>query len=164
MTNDTQMPRNADALFPASQIFWLPSLVFILHTLEELPQFASWSTQHFGPLSPELFSGTHIPMILLVIYASYRASAAVSRSAWMMVAAAFQWQFGLNAIFHLTTWVMFAEYSPGMVTAATVQLPATWYFFSRMRREGRLSRGGTLGALALGTVIAICAIGVLFLH
>jgi len=42
---------------------------------------------------------------------------------------AFQWQFFVNAFFHLATWVMFAEYSPGAVTGAVVAIPATLFFY-----------------------------------
>jgi hypothetical protein len=144
-------------------VFWLPSLYFVLHTLEELPGFALWVTRYFGPMSPVSFAWVHIPLLLLVIVASYQASTTMHQRGWAIFATAAMWQFALNALFHLTTAVLFNDYSPGMVTAG-LALPVTVYFLKQVWREKHL-RGRDMGfALVLGTVLAAAAIGVLFLH
>ncbi len=33
----------------AAAPFLLPYVVYVLHTLEELPGFAAWASTHFGP-------------------------------------------------------------------------------------------------------------------
>jgi hypothetical protein len=142
--------------------FLLPFGVYILHTLEELPGFAAWATRHFGPESTGTFAAYHIPLILLVLACSWQA-ARTGRGAWVVAATAFQWQFAVNALFHLSTWVALGDYSPGAVTAATVSLPATAYYLTWLRRHNRASIRQIALAIPLGTLIAAAAIGFLFL-
>lgn len=148
----------------AHLIFWLPYLVFVIHTVEEIPGFAAWATRHFGTMTTWKFTMSHIPLILLVFFVSLKAAEDGYNGGWVLMATAFQWQFGLNAIFHLTTTITFKEYSPGTVTAATVSIPATIYFLTTVWQEGRLTGSELTQALVWGTLIAVAAIGILFLH
>ncbi|RDI54251.1 HXXEE domain-containing protein [Nocardia mexicana] len=151
--------------FPAAAVpllFFLPFAVFVVHTLEEMPQFAAWVSEHFAHLTTEKFAVSHIPLILLVLLCSWQAARNPSRTGWVIMAVAFQWQFAVNAAFHLGTAAWFGDYSPGMVTAATVALPATVYFFVVVRRERMLTVRHTAIALVIGTAVAAAAIGVLF--
>jgi len=91
------------------------------------------------------------------------ASIADRHGTWVVLATAFQWQFGVNALFHLSTWIIFREYSPGAVTAAVISIPATAYYLAWIRREDRASSRQIGLAIGLGTVIAGLAIGFLFL-
>jgi len=145
-------------------IFWLPYLVFVIHAVEEIPGFAAWATHHFRPMSTLFFTSIHIPMILLVFFISLKAADTGFNGGWVLMATAFQWQLGLNALFHLATTAIFKEYSPGMVTAATVAIPATIYFMTTVWQEDRLTGMEMTQAIILGTVIAAAAIGVLFLR
>lgn len=110
------------------------------------------------------FTTTHIPLILLVFFVSWQAADVGFNGGWVIMATAFQWQFGINALFHLATTVIFKEYSPGMVTAATVSIPATIFFMMTVWQENRLTGMEMVQAIFWGTVIAAAAIGVLFLH
>ncbi|MEV1005441.1 HXXEE domain-containing protein [Nonomuraea sp. NPDC050202] len=142
--------------------FLLPFGVYVLHTLEELPGFAAWATRHFGPETTGTFAAYHIPLMLLVLACSWQAARS-GRSAWVVAATALQWQFAVNALFHLTTWIALGDYSPGAVTAATVSLPATAYYLTWLRRHHHASTRQIAGALIAGTLIAAAAIGFLFL-
>jgi Protein of unknown function with HXXEE motif len=143
-------------------LFWLPSLTFILHTLEELPEFPIWVSKHFSSMSVVEFSVIHIPLIWFVIWVSYRATATSSMPAWRFWACAAQWQFAFNAIFHLGSSAAFSDYSPGMVTAATVALPATIFMTVRCHRLGLMPKDQALKAACVGGIIAIIAVGTLF--
>lgn len=156
-------PAPARPLIDIRRLMYAPFAVFIVHTVEEMPGFAAWVTAHFGHMTTEKFAFTHIPLILLVLLCSARASGQNPAAGWVLMAAAFQWQFAVNALFHLSTAVYFGDYSPGMVTAATVALPTTAYVLSRIRRERLLTGGQLGGAIAVGTAIAAIAIGVLFI-
>lgn len=147
---------------PAAWPFLLPFGVYVLHTLEELPGFASWATRHFGPETTSTFAAYHIPLMLVVLACSWQA-ARTGRGAWVVLTTAFQWQFAVNALFHLTTWIALGDYSPGAVTAATVSLPATAYYLAWLRRHHHLGTRRLTGALIAGTLIAAAAIGFLFL-
>ena len=149
-------------LSKAKILFWLPSLTFIAHTLEELPYFSIWVSKHFGPMSVLEFSVIHIPLIWFVLWVSFRATATNSTSAWRFWAYAAQWQFAFNATFHLGASAAFGDYSPGMVTGATVALPATLFMTVRCHQLGLMPKGQALRAGGVGAVIAIIAIGTLF--
>ncbi len=163
-THNSQLRTDAPTLLPYSQLFLLPGMYFVVHTIEELPGFAGWVSRHFGPMTTDSFAFIHIPLILLVLLASYKAFSIERHGGWVVFATAAQWQFGLNAVFHLVTAVIFLEYSPGMVTAVCVSLPMTAYFMMRVRREQRLTKSELTSAIILGTFMAAVAIGVLFLH
>ena len=143
-------------------LFWLPSMTFILHTLEELPDFPIWVSKHFSQMSVVEFSVIHIPLIWLVFWVSYRAAATNSTSAWRFLAYAAQWQFAFNATFHLGASAAFGDYSPGMVTGATVALPATLFMTARCHRLGFMPKDQALRAGWVGGIIAVIAIGTLF--
>ncbi|WP_330230999.1 HXXEE domain-containing protein [Nocardia sp. NBC_00508] len=162
----TVRPRPGLPLEPAvvrALMLWVPFAVFVVHTLEEMPGFAVWVSTHFAPLTTETFAVSHIPLILLVLWCSRRAARPNAATGWVVMAVAFQWQFAVNAVFHLGTAAWFGDYSPGMVTAATVALPATLMMFLWGRRERLLTGLQLAAALAIGTTVAAAAIGVLFL-
>ncbi|MEU6711290.1 HXXEE domain-containing protein [Nonomuraea sp. NPDC046802] len=143
--------------------FLLPFTVYVLHTIEEMQGFAAWATRHFGPETTSMFAGYHIPLMLLVLLCSWRAVHQAQHGAWVVLATAFQWQFGVNALFHLSTWAIYGEYSPGAVTAAVVSIPATVAYLAWIRREERITTRELVIAIIVGTLIAAGAIGFLFL-
>jgi hypothetical protein len=143
--------------------FWLPSLYIVLHTLEELPGFGAWATAHFGTHTTFVFAVTHIPIFLLVFLASYKASQVGRHGGWLVFLTAWQIQFAINAVFHLTTAALFWEYSPGMVVAGSLGFVMTYYVVGRMVREQRLTRKELAWAVLWGGVMATIGIGTLFL-
>lgn len=147
----------------SATVFWLPSATFILHTLEELPDFPDWVSAHFAAMGVLEFAVLHIPLIGLVLWTSFRAQDPTSSSGWRFMAYAFQWQFAFNAVFHLGAAAVFGDYSPGMVTAATVALPATVFLTIFNRRQGILPPRQALAATGVGAAIAAAAVSVLFI-
>lgn len=143
--------------------FWLPSLYIVLHTIEELPYFGVWVTAHFGTHTTFVFALTHIPILLSVFLSSHMASKIGKNSSWVVLITAWQIQFGINAIFHIATSVLFREYSPGMVVAGSLGFVTTYYFISRIWREDRLSAKELSYSAILGAAMAAAAIGVLFI-
>lgn len=143
--------------------FLLPPVVFTVHTLEEIPDFAEWATKHFGDETTEAFVAYHIPLILLVGFVSWRAIQPAAPRGWVVAISACQWQFGINALFHLAAWISLGEYAPGALTGAVVSLPATVFYFAWLRRENRATRREILTSIALGTLLAASAIGFLFI-
>ena len=141
-------------------IYWFPSICFVLHTLEELPGFAGWVSKHFRPYTVEFFALTHIPLFWLVLVSSFYAER--EKTIWKIIAAAWQVQFGLNAIFHLSTAAIFNEYSPGMFTAGAINLPVTIFFLYSIIKERYLTSKQVFSAVIIGTTAALLAIGSLF--
>jgi len=145
-------------------LFWLPSVYLILHSLEELPEFANWVSEHFSSYSTELFVYTHIAIWLLIFLISFKASLLQSHVAWAILAVATQIQFGVNALFHITTTILFNEYSPGLLTAATLGLIFSYYVIRRVISEELLTKQQLSLAAIVGITIACLAIATLFLH
>ena len=146
-----------------SLIFAVPSVYIVLHTLEELPKFGDWVAQYFGSHPTTMFAFLHIFILLLTFLTSYKAYRAGYHGRWVTFAVTLQIQFGLNAIFHLVTALLFMDYSPGMVIAGSLGLPATIWFLRQVWNDGRLNGKEMAWAAFWGTVIAAIAIGVLFL-
>ncbi|MEO3891286.1 hypothetical protein [Nonomuraea sp. B5E05] len=95
-------PVQAGPAAPGTWPFLLPFVVYVLHTLEELQGFAAWAGRYFGPETTGMFAAYHIPLMLLVLVCSWRASVAGRHGAWVVLATAFQRQFSVNALFHLS--------------------------------------------------------------
>ena len=146
-----------------SAIFFLPSLYIVIHTLEELPGFAAWVETYFGSHPTKTFALLHIFIWLLIFLFSYKAYQQKYHGKWVIMAVAAQIQFGLNALFHLVTFFTFAAYSPGMVVAGAIGLPATIWFLRRVWRENRIDGKELAWASLWGGLIAVAAVGVLFL-
>ncbi|GAA2454637.1 hypothetical protein GCM10010191_87010 [Actinomadura vinacea] len=165
MTTGMPTPRAAERTAPPYEAvpFLLPFVVYVLHTLEELQGFAAWATKHFGPETTGMFAGYHIPLMLLVLLCSWRAMVADRNGGWVVLATAFQWQFSVNALFHLSSWALLGEYAPGAVTGAVVSIPATVFYMWWVRSQERATSREIALALVLGSVIAALAIGFLFL-
>jgi hypothetical protein len=66
------------------------------------------------------------------------------------MAAAFHWQFAVNALFHLTAWIMLGDNPPGAVIGAGAADPATVFLFVWRRHQCRTSAA----ELILATVTA----------
>lgn len=144
-------------------MYLVPLVVFILHTLEELPGFAAWATKHFGTETTEEFVAYHIPLVLLVGLFAWRAAQPNSHKGWIVAISACQWQFGVNAVFHLATWAALGGYSPGAFTGAVVSLPATLLYFTWLRRGDHATVREIWISIGLGTVVAGLAISFLFI-
>lgn len=146
-----------------SVIFFLPSVYIVIHTLEELPGFALWVETYFGSHPTGMFALQHIFIWLLIFLFSYKAYQRKRHSKWVIMAVAAQIQFGLNALFHLVTFFAFQAYSPGVIAAAAIGIPATVWFIRQVWREDRVNRKELAWATLWGTFIAIAAISVLFI-
>ena len=164
MPSHSPASRTLTASSPTLEVapYLLPYVVYVAHTLEELPGFAAWASERFGPQTTGTFAAYHIPLMLVVLLCSLRAMRAGSHGVWVVLTTAFQWQFALNALFHLTTWVVLGDYSPGAVTGAVVSIPATVFYLWWIRRDQRVTPRELAVAIGLGTVIAALAISFLF--
>lgn len=144
-------------------IFWFPFVVLLLHTIEELPGFSSWTTRHFAPMSTYKHALIQSVILLFVLLISYRSSLIGYHGIWVVLAASFQLHIGWNALFHVVTTIQFREYSPGLLTAITLSIPSTLFFFININADNRLTISELVGSLLLGTLIAAVAIGTLFI-
>lgn len=144
-----------------SLIYWLPFICLALHAIEEIPGFAIWVTKHFKEYSTKTFVFQHIPLIWVVLATSYFATT-TDKKVWKILAVAWQIQFGLNSFFHLSTTLLFDEYSPGLFTAIGINLPLTVYFLYQVIKLKLLSKSNLLIAFGIGILVAGLVIATLF--
>ena len=145
-------------------MYWVPSVVFLLHVMEEFPRFPAWASRHFGHTSRPYFVYSHIPLIGADLAISFFASTGPAGSIAAFLATGAQWVLVTNGLFHLTTTFLFREYSPGVVTGTFLFFPASAYFFLRTWREGLLDPSQLAWAIALGTLAGAAVIASLWLH
>jgi hypothetical protein len=149
MTND---PAQVGAP-PLGQWPWLVLFALLVHVAEEWPRFPEWATGHFGTTSPSFYIATHIPIVGLVAWATYRAtrSGADRRSVWLVavVLAALV----TNALFHVGASIAFREVSPGLVSASLLYAPLALYLGPRMAPI--LGRTGSIMACAVGLLVSV---------
>lgn len=143
-------------------IFWLPTVTFVLHFLEEMPGFAAWASARLSPTTDLEFAAFHIPLVMLVAYASFRAWSGPADTPWRFWALAFQWQFAFNALFHLSLAAIHREYVPGMVMAATVALPATAALAVGVAKGNLVGAAQRRWAVPAGALIAALAVAAIF--
>lgn len=146
-----------------SVVFFLPAVYIVIHTLEELPGFGAWVETYFGSHPTGMFAAQHILIWLLVFFISYKAYRAQRHGAWVILATAAQIQFGVNALFHLTTFIMFQAYSPGVITGTAIAIPSTILYLRFTKREARINDRELAWATLWGVLIAAAAISVLFI-
>lgn len=126
----TSMTSGANLVIMISMnwIYWLPTLAFLIHVIEEFGRFPSWVSRHFGRTSRAWYVYSHIVLITFFIASSWFAASAPPISLWTFVAVGLQWVICGNAFFHLFVTFWFREYSPGVVTGTLVVIPSTLGF------------------------------------
>jgi hypothetical protein len=142
--------------------WFLPGL-FLVHVTEELAfGFPAWARAHFGAITTtRFFLISHVPLVAGAVAVGHWGQKGTRAGAFLLVAAFVT--LVTNGLFHLATTVLFREYSPGVVSAATLYVPATIYLASRVRRAGLLSPRDATAAIALGCVLSVGVIASLFL-
>lgn len=147
-----------------TRFYLLVPAAFLAHFAEELPRFPRWATEHFGTTTTRFFVASHL---LLLIPATLASGCWAScrpddrRSAFF--AAAIASGYGLNALFHVATTARFRQYSPGLVTAVTLMLPASVYTLRRTRGDELLTDEQLVAASLVGATLSSAAVASLYL-
>lgn len=145
-------------------MYWIPAVVFVAHVAEEYPRFPEWATRHFGATSRAWYVYSHVVLIAMNVAICASAEGAPARTVWPILATSLQWALATNAVFHIATTFLFKEYSPGVVTGASLFLPATVYVFMRTLREELLTPLQVASAVGLGTILGVAVVASLWLH
>jgi hypothetical protein len=145
--------------------YWLVPAAFLAHIAEELPRFPRWATEHFGTTTTRFYVASHALVLVPATFASANRAASRPgdhRAAFFATTVATG--YGLNAIFHVATTALFRRYSPGLITAVALVLPASAYTLWRTREDSLLTDEQLLGAVLTGTALADAAIGSLYIN
>ena len=139
--------------------FLVTPLIFLIHIAEEWHRFPAWATRHFGATSRAWYVYSHIVLVAATIGICSIATISPTRT-WTIWAVAVQWGFFTNAIFHVASWRLFREYSPGLFSSVLLFVPVTIWQLGTTR----LDCTGLATALALGSVMGGLAVASLWLN
>lgn len=146
-----------------TRFYWLVPAAFLAHCAEELPSFPRWATEHFGTTTRRFYVASHaLVLIPLTLGSGYRAARRPRDRRAAFAATSVAAGFGMNALFHLATTVMFRRYSPGVFTGMVLVLPASAYTLWRTSRDELLSAQELLGAFLAGNALADAAVASLY--
>ena len=148
-----------------TRVYWLVPAAFLAHSAEELPRFPRWATEHFGTTTTRFYIASHaFVLIPLTLASGYRASRRPGDSRAVFHATAVAAGYGIDAIFHVATTALFRRYSPGLVTAVGLMLPASAYTLWRTRHDGLLTDQELIAAFLAGNVLSAAAVASLYLN
>jgi hypothetical protein len=156
------------------RVLLLGILAFVLHNGEEALTMPSWLESQFPdlirqlglrdiqpPTSERLYVGllvvTIVPGLAVLIGAQGGAGSPGVYGCLFLYGILF-W----NALVpHVTSAILLRSYTPGLASAALVNLPYTVYLFGRAVRDGQATRWGI--ALVLGVAAVLYPLGMLLL-
>lgn len=154
-----------DATRPAlrfRRLIWLMPAAFVPHIVEEYGTgFPDWVVQTLGGSMTGgafLLNNAVFMMVLLSLtaWAAWRPSPV---SAFILLS----WASGnlfWNFVFHLVTTILHDRYSPGLMTAVLLYLPASVAVARAALRERVLSRAAFAGAVSIGGALMLLVIRV----
>ncbi|MFN7323959.1 MAG: HXXEE domain-containing protein [Sphingomonadales bacterium] len=126
---------------PFSTALLLAPLVYAIHHAEEhlLFNFRAWRLRYFednNALSTEavLVVLMSVSMVYLLLHATIRTKVTV----WVAITFLMATQVH-NAIFHLGATIVFRDFSPGLITAMVLYLPANWLIAHAALKEDWVS-------------------------
>lgn len=139
-------------------IYWLLPLAFVVHDAEELFTMPSWFIAHERPLGL-----AHVAVaiaLFLVIFLVITAGAWLRpRSfAWRALYGGLLGTFLLHGFIHVGQAIAFASYTPGLVTAVLVVVPASTYLWIVLLRRGAIDLKPSLAMSVLGIALFLPAV------
>ena len=138
-----------DKITPA-RIVMISPLVFVVHVLEEAPEFVSWFNSLVEPdISQQSFVGVNITAFIITTVVAVAAATTKRLPALLTALAWLSFLMFANAILHIVGTIVHG-YSPGAVTAAALYLP----YFAWIFRSLQQSSGVSILLLATITMLA----------
>jgi len=145
-------------------IYWLLPLAFVVHDAEELFTMPSLFIAHERPLG-----AAHVALAIALFLAVFLV---ITAGAWLRPRS-FVWRalyggllgtFLLHGFVHVGQAIAFASYTPGLVTAVLVVIPASAYLWIVLLRRGAIDLKPSLAMSVLGIALFLPAvIGALWL-
>jgi hypothetical protein len=136
------------------QAVWLLLVAFVLHVLEETPQFKKWVNRH---ISTRFTWRDFLVNNGLGLAATAGLCWAVCRDPTPSLVFAFfvlaVWQCGFNILFHVVTTAIYGTYSPGLITSLVLYPPLIQYLSKLAARDELLGEDIALRAMLLGGVL-----------
>jgi hypothetical protein len=171
------MASDAPSLAGSSRgLYWLLPAAFIVHDAEELFMMPAWAAAHrealrtalsraglgeYAPAVPAGFTHTAVAIgILLLPFLAVTAGAwRRPRSfAWRALYGGLLGTFFLHAFVHVGQAIVLRAYTPGLVTAVLVVIPASSYLGLALLRRGAIDPWPSMLAALAGIVVFIPAV------
>lgn len=115
--------------------FALP-VVFILHVIEEAPQFVSWFNSLVTPaITQSTFLSVNVVALLITLIVAAVVHIAHGPVSGFIGAAWVGFLMLANGLFHIVATVALGRYCPGVVTATIFYLPLSFLFLRAVVRE-----------------------------
>lgn len=156
MTNEITKLNEQMVNKPTTQIALL-QLLILTHVAEEyFFGFPVWATHHFGTTTNAWYIVSH-----LVISVPYMVILVATFQGWkwgVFFAVALQALIFLNGLFHITTYLLWGEYSPGIISQIVI-IPLTFIVYNLVLKHKMLMLRETaissfIGFLGCSLVVA----------
>ena len=149
-------------------IFAAPPL-FVLHELEEYRTMLPWIAKHASvvpafvravvPSTPGFIA--YAAVLFVVLFTAVGVIALRSKPlsiAWIVLAILYVARLE-NAVFHMVESIALTQYTPGVVTAALLVFPLSFYLIRRFVRDGLIRRAWLPAIIIAGFITQSAAIG-----
>jgi hypothetical protein len=133
------------------QAVWLFPVAYILHVLEELPQFTNWAKQYAAPtFTMRNYLVIHLSGIVIALLAPVVLWFFLNRVViFIFFSFVFTPAVCFNILFHAGATAVFGAYSPGLLTALALYPPLFYFVSRRAFREGLVTNRVALISFAL---------------
>jgi hypothetical protein len=126
------------------RLLWLVPIFFTLHNMEEAPFMENWSKRLPLKIRPTVSTRQFVIAVTFLTLAGYLVTylgvAYLANKTGYMIVLAIQAILFVNAFVpHIASTIRFQMYSPGVITAALITLPFSFYLFRRALTENILS-------------------------
>jgi hypothetical protein len=126
-------------------------IAYAVHIIEEFWQFPLWVSAHFAPgFTSDRFVIANAIFMVVLVGLTALVSARKARALDFLY---FCWLSGHlfhNALFHMGATAYFGVYSPGLLSAMLLYVPAFYVIARAANEEGRIGNAGGIAALVVG--------------
>ena len=136
------------------QASWLFPVVFVVHVLEEAPQFTAWAQRYASPkfTRADFIRNNVMGMVIAIVFCLAVWHSPNKMTTWLFFAFGLN-QSLLNTLFHIGTTAAYGIYSPGLISSLALY-PWLYYFLSRLAyQQGLINTQEGIIALVVASVL-----------
>ena len=128
-------------------------VIFLIHVAEEAPRFVAWFNSLVAQgITQPLFLSVNVVAFVITLALSVLIAASPEPAAGLLLSAWVGFLMLANALFHIIGTAAHARYSPGVITATLLYLPAGILTLRAICREAGVRPASAAIAAALGAV------------
>ncbi|HKQ04120.1 MAG TPA: HXXEE domain-containing protein [Blastocatellia bacterium] len=157
-------------------VYWVLPAAFVLHDAEELATMPAWVASHRSQIEtllsavgagdaaaalPTTFARAGVAIGCMMIVFVVITAGVWSRPAspvWRVAYGGLLGAFFLHAFTHMAQSVAFGGYTPGVVSAVVIVVPASVFVYRKLTRRGALKRRPTAVASSVALLLFVPAV------